>query len=117
MAFRYKKARLNKHRTQTCRQGHSHDSCDEAEYCNKLELLCKAGHIKEYKQQVTYDLKVNGHKICGHRVDFLVTNPDDSIEVHEFKGFATQLWVLKKKLFEAVYPEIPYLVKTKKDLL
>ena len=70
--------------------------------------MLKAREIKSYKTQVTYDLVVNGKRITGHRVDFEVENNNGSIEVHEFKGFATDVWVLKRKLFIALYPDIPY---------
>jgi len=32
-------------------------------------------------------------------------------EFHEVKGYATDVWKIKKKLVEALYPEIPYIVK------
>lgn len=98
----------------TCNQGHLHDSRGEASYCNDLELLKKAGEIKGYENQVTFDLVVNGKTICEHRVDFLVTTNSGKKEVNEFKGFATDVWNLKRKLFEAVYPDIKYIVVREK---
>lgn len=112
-----KDPRVKGYQSQTCQQGHSHYSVGEAQYCNKLHFLQKAGEIRSYKNQKTYDFYVNGVKICSHRVDFVITNNDDSIEVHEYKGFATQLWYLKHRLFKALYPDIPYIVKTQRDLL
>ncbi|MFA5659607.1 MAG: DUF1064 domain-containing protein [Oscillospiraceae bacterium] len=94
----------------SCNQGHLHDSHGEAGYCNELALMQKAGEIKGYEIQRTFDLNVNGKKVCGHRVDFLVTNKEGKEEVHEFKGFATAEWNIKRKLFEAIYPEIEYIV-------
>ena len=109
MTFR-RGARVKNYRSQTCLQGHRHDSVAEANYCNKLEAMRKDGEIKSYRTQVTFDLKVNGEKICGHRPDFEVVLPDDSLEVHEVKGFGSEAWQIKHRLFKAIYPEIPYIV-------
>ena len=109
--FKYYKKKRLKYNNQTCicRQNHRHDSIAEGRYCDQLELLKKAGDIKDSELQVTFDLKVNGYKICGHRVDFLVTTNYGEKEVHEWKGFSTQIWNLKRKLFEAIYPDIKYI--------
>jgi len=93
-----------------CSQGHKHDSRWEAKYCNDLELLKRGGAIKGYDVQVPFDLKVNDALICVHRVDFVVYNQEGNKEVHEPKGFESSDWKIKKKLFEALYPEIPYFV-------
>lgn len=91
--------------------GHSYDSKAEAGYAQDLDLMVKAKEIEGYERQVTFNLYgKNGNKICGHRVDFVVTVNDGSKEVHEYKGFATPEWNLKRKLFEDNYPEIPYIV-------
>jgi hypothetical protein len=97
-------------RTCQCICGHIHDSRGEAAYCDILFAKKKAGEIKDYERQKMYDLKVNGVRICGHRVDFVVTHNDGHIEVEEYKGFLTEIWALKHKLFEAIYPKIPYRV-------
>lgn len=96
-----------------CRQEHRHDSIGEGNYCDTLALLKKAGEIKDYRIQILYDLIVNGKKVTGHRVDFEVEKNDGSLEIHEFKGFATAVWVLKRKLFIALYPDIPYITITR----
>jgi len=105
--------RRNKYHSDRCRcnQGHMHDSRGEAAYCNDLELRVKAADLAEYKTQVTFPLHgKDGKHVCNHRVDFLLTDFDGKQEVHEFKGFSTDLWKLKKALFEHEYPEIPYIV-------
>ena len=94
----------------TCNLGHIHDSRAEARYCDELTLRLKAGEIEEVRYQVKYDLKANGEHVTNHIVDFVVTFPDGNIEVHEYKGFATEVWKLKMKLFEANFPTIPYIV-------
>lgn len=103
---------MSKYRNQTCKciQGHIHHSRGEAQYCTKLYAMMQHQEIRSYEIQKCYRLDVNGHHICNHYVDFLVFMNDGKQEVHEFKGFATTEWMLKKRLFEAVYPDIPYIV-------
>ena len=103
--------RRNKYNAITCKcnQGHIHDSRGEAGYCNQLEILRKTGEINRYDIQQLYPLTVNGKTVCHHRIDFLVYTKNGP-EIHEFKGIATPLWNLKRKLFEAIYPDIPYYV-------
>jgi hypothetical protein len=109
------KYRFNKYgNTSTrCAADHYHDSCLEAGYCDSLNMLKRAGEIRDYKSQVSYDLVVDGHKICSHIVDFVVTNKEGKEEIHETKGFATAEWRLKYNLFRACFPNIPYIVITK----
>ena len=76
-------------------------------------LLFKAKEIRGYRSQVKFDLKVNDKHVTTHIVDFMVENNDKKFEVHEYKGFATDAWDIKRRLFEAIYPEIPYIVITK----
>lgn len=91
-----------------CQSGHIHDSRGEAGYCDSLLLLQKDGTIKEYSTQVTFDLRVKGKLITRHRVDFLVIPRPGVMEVHEYKGVKTEVWLIKRNLFEACYPKIPY---------
>jgi hypothetical protein len=98
-------------RATTCNSGHKHASRIESEYCQQLHLLEKAKQIISYKSQVAFNLEVNGKLICKHIVDFLVMTKKGE-EVHEVKGFATRDWKLKRKLFEAIYPQIKYYVIT-----
>ena len=93
-----------------CAEGHIHDSIGEAGYCDYLHVFKRAGHYKAIKQQVRYMLAVNGHKICEHKVDFEVELPGGRLEIHEFKGFETDVWKIKLKLMRALYPETVYKV-------
>jgi hypothetical protein len=87
-----------------------HGSRFEATYCDQLKLLVKAKEIASFEYSKRFILKVNEKTICEHWPDFLVTLNDGSQEIHETKGFATKDWSLKRKLFEALYPHIPYIV-------
>jgi len=102
-----------KNKSRECLQGHWHHSTFEARYCDQLALLVKANEIKSYETQKKFSLDVNGVHISNHYVDFLVTTNEDKLEIHETKGFATQDWLFKKRLTEALYPDIPYIVVVK----
>jgi hypothetical protein len=101
-----------------CSLGHTHASRKEARDCEKVEILRKGGEYTEVKTQVRFPLyafspeyhNIGGYriKVCDHIVDKLVTRKDGKQEVIESKGFATSEWILKKKLFEANYPDIIY---------
>ena len=104
--------KYNKYRNKwtKCRQNHNHQSAGEANYCNQLALLKKVGVIDDYKTQHKIELRVNNQLITTHRVDFYVLKPDGKSEVHEYKGCETAVWKIKKKLFEALFPDISYII-------
>lgn len=77
----------------------------EAGYAQELELRRKAGEILEITPQYRLSLDVNGYHICNYIVDFKCVMADGSIELHEYKGFETDLWRFKWKLAEALYGE------------
>lgn len=93
-----------------CNLGHSHPSMLECNYCNQLQMLVKAKEIKSFEAQKKYELRVNGQLIGCHKPDFTVVKNDGKVEVHETKGMETSDFRLRKNLFEAIYPEIPYIV-------
>ena len=113
--FRKKKNKYNA-RTCKCIVGHIHDSRDESRYCDILHLRVKAGDIRSYSIQKVYPLPRNGKTLNRVRFDFLVTNNDESVEIHEYKGFFTALAKLKYNWFRCEYPEMKLLIKTKGDL-
>jgi hypothetical protein len=88
----------------------------EASVAEELELRKRGRDIKDWERQVKIDLTVNGHYITTHYVDFLVHHKDGSKELVEAKGVATPLWILKRRLLEAVYlpdhPDTTYTVVT-----
>lgn len=105
---------LSKYHSKSCRcpLGHYHRSIMEAQYCAMLELERKAGVIVGFEKEKTFPLKVDGKLVCSHRVDFWVEVSAGVFEVHEVKGFATEIWRLKHKLFRIVYPDIVYKILT-----
>ena len=102
----------NRRKRCRCQLDHIHDSQFEARHCNKLRLLKKAGEIKDFKSQPHYVFRVNGKRVCGHYPDFIVEHLDGTFEINECKsaGTKTEVWKLKKAIFEILYPEIPYTV-------
>lgn len=91
----------------------------EAGYAMELDQRMKAGEVKEWKRQVPIELRVGGQLICKYYMDFAVTLADNSIVHVECKGYETEVWRLKRKLYEATFlkehPEIEYQVIKQKN--
>ena len=75
----------------------------EAGYAQDLDLMKKAGLIKEIVPQFRIHLDVNGYHICDYIADFKVTLSDGSEEIHEVKGFQTEIFLFKWRLTEALW--------------
>ena len=90
--------------------GYTFDSIKEKNYYIKLKLLEKAGKIKELELQKEFELQPNyklnnktSRKIT-YRADFTYkTTEDDKLHVIDVKGYRTDVYRLKKKLFEYKY--------------
>lgn len=83
--------------------GYVYDSKAEAKVALELELRQKAGDIFGFDRQVWLPLMVNGKTICRYVADFIIMHNDGSQEVVEVKGFRTEVWRLKEKLFRATW--------------
>lgn len=79
----------------------------EAQYATDLDMLKKAGQIKDWERQVKISLDVNGYHIANYYIDFIVYHTNGTTEYVEVKGFPTEVWRLKWKLFEALYSDKP----------
>lgn len=86
------------------------DSKREGEYYQKLKILLKQGLIKDLELQKEYLLQdkfvINGktRRKITYRADFsYVSTEDERLHVIDVKGFRTDLYKLKKKLFEYKY--------------
>ena len=86
------------------------DSKREGEYYQKLKILEEKGIIKDLELQKEYLLQdkfvINGktRRKITYRADFsYVSTEDDRLHVIDVKGFRTDLYKLKKKLFEYKY--------------
>lgn len=86
--------------------GRTYDSIREANHAEELDWRIKAGEVKEVIPQFKISLDVNGKHIANYYVDFKVILSDGSIQFQEVKGFETDVWRMKWKLFEALINEI-----------
>ena len=120
--------RVQGHQSCRCNQDHGpHHSRAEAGYCNKLDLLRRAatksklpGEIKSFRTQVKISLDVpklamglsGPHSyvhITNHYVDFEVEFYNGRMEWHEVKGWPSEVWQIKRRLCEALFPGTPYI--------
>jgi len=103
-------ARGHKFNASRARYGDTiYHSKKEANYAATLDMLKKAEDPKDrvvrWERQVRVPLIVKGKLIANWYIDFLVTYGDGRVQYEEVKGFATETYLLKRKLFEALYPE------------
>lgn len=88
------------------------DSQKEAEYYCRLKLLKQAGEIKDFGLQPRYVLQPgfekNGEKFkpITYIADFVIVNNDGTTDVVDIKGVETQIFKIKRKLFEYKYPDL-----------
>lgn len=88
--------------------GYLFDSKFEAKHAQDLDLLLNAGEIKGYDRQKNIDLIVNDFIVATYKIDFIVYHNDGTIEYQELKGYPiTAVWVLKFKIFEALFSNKP----------
>ena len=88
------------------------DSKREAEYYCELKMLKKAKEIKDFSLQPKYELqakfKKNGtsHRAINYVADFVILRNDGILEVVDIKGMETDVFKIKRKLFEFAYPNL-----------
>ena len=81
------------------------DSKKERDRYHELELLEKAGEIRNLRKQVDYALVVNGQHICNYRADFVYEEGQRTV-VEDVKSPPTrklQTYRIKKKLMKACH--------------
>lgn len=108
--------RKNKYNNQkTVIDGIKFDSKKEAEYYCQLKLLKKAGEIKDFGLQKKFELQEGFEKNSqkyrpiAYYADFVVDHLDGTTEVIDIKSskhFKTQVYRIKKKIFEYKYPDL-----------
>lgn len=96
-----KRGKFNNSRT--FYNGRWYDSKKEAHRAFELDMLAKAGYIKQWSAQPEYKFAVNGEKIGSYFGDFLVEYKDGHKEVEDVKGVKTDLYKWKKKMMLAFY--------------
>lgn len=90
-------------------KGRRFDSKKEAEHAGFLDMLRKAKEpsqcVKAIEYQYRIPIVVNGIQCAVYVADFYVLFQDGHKEIHEVKGFKTDVYKIKKKLVEAIYGE------------
>ena len=88
------------------------DSRAEAQYYLHLKSESAKGNVVEYTLQPVYELQ-EGYRRGKRKVqpitykaDFLVTYKDGRQEVIDVKGMKTEVYRIKKKMFEYRYPDL-----------
>lgn len=99
-----KKARISS--TKQTYNGNKYDSKFEAQVAENLDWMLKSGQLVSVDRQVKVPLYVNGVLICNYYLDFKTVDKNGQVNYIEVKGFETQLWILKKKMFIALLPTI-----------
>lgn len=101
------------HNKKTVVDGITFDSAAEAGRYTELKLLERAGEIKDLKLQPKFELipafQKNGKKYrkTTYIADFsYFDNESMKNVVEDVKGVKTQVYALKKKLFEYRYPDL-----------
>jgi len=96
-------AKAHKYRAKaTTIDGHAFPSRAEAGRYGELQLLEKAGAIRNLKCQPSFSLDVNGVHIANYRADFRYVDVRTGVAVIEDKkGLRTDVYRIKKRLMKA----------------
>lgn len=84
------------------------DSTAEANRFTHLKVLENNDHIGGLQTQQRMAIVVNDVFICDYILDFFYTMEGQLIG-EDVKGFATETYQIKSKLFKALYPKIKFL--------
>ena len=84
-------------------------SGSEARRWGELQLLERVGEISRLERQIKYDLAPppNFIKVCSVIWDFRYWTDKQQV-IEDSKGYATPIYRLKRKLFQALYPHIEF---------
>lgn len=100
------------HNRKTVLDGITFDSEGEANRYAELKLLQRAREISDLELQPRFTLlptfKKNGktHRAITYTADFKYIDKDGSTVVEDFKGYETDTFKIKRKLFEHKYPDL-----------
>ena len=100
------------HNQKTTIDGITFDSKKEAEYYCELKLRKRAKEIKDFDLQPKFVLQEgftkNGkrYREIAYIADFLIEHNDGRKEIVDTKGYKTDEFRLKQKLFEKKYEEL-----------
>lgn len=93
------------------------DSLLEAQYYKELKLQKRVGIIESFEMQVPFTL-LGGFEVGNRKVqaikyiaDFIVTMKSGDVKVIDVKGLETEVFKIKRKLYEAQYGELTIVKK------
>lgn len=69
----------------------------------ELDYRKKAGLIKDWVRQYRIRVDLGEYHLFNMKVDFMVSHNDETFELRETKGYATDIFRLKLKLIEAIW--------------
>jgi len=81
-------------------KGLKYDSKLEVGFAEQLDKRIDDGEKFTWTRQRLLDLKVNGKKVCGYKMDFVLDHGNDTFELVETKGMPTPEWKIKWRLLE-----------------
>ena len=91
--------------------GISFASKAEAKRYLELKLLESVGEISEFLLQPRYPLRIDGSLICTYVADFYYREKGKNlITVEDKKGMKTPVFIIKERLFRALYPQYKLLI-------
>ena len=107
-----KKSKHNKYgAVKTLYKGVTYDSKKEADEAKWIDSEIRYGRIASVERQIRIRCEINDTKICDYIIDFIITYPDGVKEYIDVKGMRTPVFNLKKKLVEALHPNIKIILK------
>ncbi len=100
------------HNQKTTIDGITFDSKKEAKRYTVLRSLQEGGYIRGLELQVPFELvpKGNGERAVKYIADFTYYDVEKQVAiVEDVKGYKTDVYKLKRKLFKYRYPEYEFL--------
>jgi hypothetical protein len=84
------------------------DSQKEADYYRELKLMLRTGIIKGFCRQPEFLLQEGNDEVrpIKYRADFIVFYASDRAEVIDTKGYLTDVYKIKKKMFKKRFPNL-----------
>jgi len=80
------------------------DSIVESQRYVALLEQQRKGKIKDLELQKSFEMVIDGEKICRYIADFsYYTVPDNKYVVEDVKGFKTDVYKIKKKLMKGIF--------------
>lgn len=108
----FKRKALNKYGAVKAEANGEHfDSKQEARDVTNLRYLLRAGEadFDDIRRQVKFSFDINGVHIANYYADAVVTvKATGKKRVYETKGMRTREYIIKRRLMQALYPEVEF---------